>query len=721
MPGTSTSQQEFLNKLSELMEANLGNESFGVSELARELGMSRSNLHRKVNSILNISASQYIREFRLEKAKELLQETSLTVSEITYKVGFGSTSYFIKCFREHFGYTPGESENHNGTNEPSATSKQWFRPVKLDKSDFIVWSLVFIVLLNIFFIVIWPKIKSSEKLEKTIAVLPFRNNSPDSTNAYINGIMEAVLNNLVSIDELDVRSRTSVEQYRESNKSLSEIAKELGVNYIVEGSGQKNGNEILLTINLLDAKSDKSISSENYRREINEVNDYFDLQGDIAVNVSSAIQARLTPQEKVKIEKRPTENLAAYNLYLQGQEFQNLARNNALHGRVDVFSLVLQAKRFFEEAIKADSTFAFAYLQLGHIYINNLSSQWDIDLSESYIDSGFVMVQKALQYDKEIGLAFGLMANYYLHKGMFDEALKEWKKVDELSKDGLEWQRNVILLWRYMALGNHYETLKNFYLFKQRKPETRKITISTLSHVCNNWIALGYPKIAQMVSKEMLNLSNDSIIYYAWLYKSEINSGNFETSLRHIMKANQITDFNRDGLLYFRCINYFYLKDFKKAFDNYNLSVKKAIENYNVSAEEAGEIRIVHYDQVEPGYLLQLYDQQKANIYYQKLIQENLKEIKYNRPAAQSYDAHFCLACIYSALGQKEKAIDYLVQLKNRNINDVWLLTRLKHNPMLDNIRNEPEFAEVVKDVETKYQKEHERVGELLRKYGELQ
>ncbi len=82
MPDSSKAQQEFLNRLTELMEANLDNEQFGVSEMAGEMGMSRSNLHRKVNSLMNISAGQYIRRFRLQKAKKLLQETTFTASEI---------------------------------------------------------------------------------------------------------------------------------------------------------------------------------------------------------------------------------------------------------------------------------------------------------------------------------------------------------------------------------------------------------------------------------------------------------------------------------------------------------------------------------------------------------------------------------------------------------------------------------------------------------------
>jgi AraC-like DNA-binding protein/dienelactone hydrolase len=103
--------REFLQKLTSLVEANLANESFGPEKLAKEIGMSHSNLNRKLKSIANQNSSQFIREVRLKKAKELLLNENATVSEISYRVGFGSPTYFNKCFHEYFGYAPGEMRN----------------------------------------------------------------------------------------------------------------------------------------------------------------------------------------------------------------------------------------------------------------------------------------------------------------------------------------------------------------------------------------------------------------------------------------------------------------------------------------------------------------------------------------------------------------------------------------------------------------------------------
>ncbi len=106
MPNSRQAETDFIRQLTQLVENNISNEQFGVSELADAIGMSRSNLLRKVKKITNLSVSQFIRNVRLEHAKEMLSNTTHTVSEIAYKVGFGSPSYFIKCFGDLYGYPP---------------------------------------------------------------------------------------------------------------------------------------------------------------------------------------------------------------------------------------------------------------------------------------------------------------------------------------------------------------------------------------------------------------------------------------------------------------------------------------------------------------------------------------------------------------------------------------------------------------------------------------
>ena len=115
--------QKFTEEAKAIVLEHLSDEHFGVSELANAMYMSRSSLLRKCKKQTQLSASQFIRQIRLEEAMELLQDSDLTVSEVSYRVGFGSASYFIKCFREHYGYPPGEVGNHSTEEEEKNSLK----------------------------------------------------------------------------------------------------------------------------------------------------------------------------------------------------------------------------------------------------------------------------------------------------------------------------------------------------------------------------------------------------------------------------------------------------------------------------------------------------------------------------------------------------------------------------------------------------------------------
>jgi transcriptional regulator GlxA family with amidase domain len=113
MNANNGNDKAFLNRLISIVEANLNNEQFGVSELAERMRLNRSYVHRKLKSITNKSVSEFIREIRLQKAKELLEQGTDNISEVAYSVGFSSPSYFSKCFHDFYGYSPGEVKKNN--------------------------------------------------------------------------------------------------------------------------------------------------------------------------------------------------------------------------------------------------------------------------------------------------------------------------------------------------------------------------------------------------------------------------------------------------------------------------------------------------------------------------------------------------------------------------------------------------------------------------------
>ena len=148
--------------------------------------------------------------------------------------------------------------------------------------------------------------------------------------------MEAVLNNLQKLEGLRVVSRTSVERYRNRSKNISEISEELGVNYILEGSGQKVGDRILLTVQLIEAPKDSHLWSEQYNRQ---VTDIFELQAEIAKVIAEEIEVIITPAEVERIERIPTEDIEAYDLYLKGFDLTLVKSDESLREAIKYFKL----------------------------------------------------------------------------------------------------------------------------------------------------------------------------------------------------------------------------------------------------------------------------------------------------------------------------------------------------------------------------------------------
>jgi hypothetical protein len=162
------------------------------------------------------------------------------------------------------------------------------------------------------------------------------------------------------------------------------------VNYILEGSGQKVGDNIRIRLQLIETASGNHLWSKPYEKEVNDKT-IFDIQEEMALSVADELGAILTPDEKTRITKKPTQNPAAYNYYLRGIEYKKL------HSSSWNWDELYKAKHNFELAIKLDTTFAEAYVQLASIYLNNLG-RGEL-YKPQYLDSGLMMTNKVLLFD----------------------------------------------------------------------------------------------------------------------------------------------------------------------------------------------------------------------------------------------------------------------------------------------------------------------------------
>src|SRR6059058_5690076 len=202
-----------------------------------------------------------------------------------------------------------------------------------------------------------PRIASARKIDKSIAVLPFESLSGDKENAYFaDGVQDDVLTNLSKIGDLKVISRTSVMPYRGKGSNVREIGKALGVGAILEGSVRRMGNRVRVNVQLINADTDEHMWAEDYDRDLTDV---FAIQTDLAQKITSALQAKLSPSEKARIDRRPTQNPDAYLLFVQAHDYAT---------RPDMFrEASFKAEQLFEQAIKLDPNFAAAFAGLSKV------------------------------------------------------------------------------------------------------------------------------------------------------------------------------------------------------------------------------------------------------------------------------------------------------------------------------------------------------------------
>jgi TolB-like protein len=189
----------------------------------------------------------------------------------------------------------------------------------------------------------------ARKLDKSIAVLPFENLSDDKENAFFaDGMQDDILTNLSKIGELKVISRTSVMGYRGKTANVREIGKQLGVSNILEGSVRRSGNKVRVNVQLIDANSDEHIWASDYDRDVTDV---FAIQTDLAQKITDALQAKLSPAEKSRMERKPTENGEAYLAFVQAHNLQDAMED---------LEKLKQSEQLYERAIQLDPMFALA-------------------------------------------------------------------------------------------------------------------------------------------------------------------------------------------------------------------------------------------------------------------------------------------------------------------------------------------------------------------------
>jgi TolB-like protein/Tfp pilus assembly protein PilF/predicted Ser/Thr protein kinase len=252
-------------------------------------------------------------------------------------------------------------------------------------------------------------------VEKSIAVLPFENLSTDKENAFFtDGIHQEILTNLARVKDLKVISRTSVMQFKDGQRNLTEIGKALGVATILEGSVQRSGNQVRVTAQLIDAHTDEHLWAGSFDRDLTDV---FAIQSAIADEIVKSLQANLSPGERARMERKPTTNTAAYDAYLQGRGYrsrQSLRPEN-----------LTKAAEAFQRAVELDPKFALAFANLS--WVHSQLYWGGTDLSQSRLNVAKEAVDEALRLEPDLPEAH-LSLGYYYYRGYrdYERALAEF-------------------------------------------------------------------------------------------------------------------------------------------------------------------------------------------------------------------------------------------------------------------------------------------------------
>ena len=525
------------------------------------------------------------------------------------------------------------------------------------------------------------------ELEKSIAVLPFINDSPEEEGMYfLNGSMESILDNLSRIQDLRVVSRTSVEQYRNNPKPIQEIAQEMNVAYILEGSGLKHGDQIRLTLQLIDADHDTHVWSNSYDRNDQEV---FDLYSEVAQRVASEIEAIITPEEKQRIDKIPTSSTTAFDLYRKAEEVSGVQRRELLY-----------------LALEYDSTFVYPYIELGWIYLNRYT--FNPQQFPDLLDSASRMSRKALQVDPQSANAHSFSGFIKRREGKFDEALQSFDRALQLNPNLAQAYSGKG--WIFFGEMDYVNALENFYQesLRDRTPSTLGDIYEAIGFVLAN---AGMKELAILNFKKATEYTGDSIWFYVKKAQCEFYAGYYTDAIKTASQSFQKT---------------LMTGPIEPPMHIYGTAVLGLSHMYSNQYTEANTYfnRYVEFGD-SMGWSFPYHKMEMAFIFRENGHEERAREfidqqITYSeRWISESHnfinDELYHLAMAYMLKGDHKNALLYLDQLSQKDgLNAIAAM--IPENPIFSGLKDNPEFIEICDRIRTRYRAEQERVRQWLAK-----
>lgn len=773
-----------------IIEDNIGNENFSVSYLAKEVGLSRSTLHRKLIRLTGKSATGLITEIRLARAIELIENDVVTISEVAYIVGFTSPSYFNKVFKKAYNVSPGELRKNNSSRRAHQTLSREHgiqdspRPkrsrfyaivgtkllmvfivaaaaaltawelidlislnlglpeqtvnimivllcVGIIISIFLSWlydlqndvglsrpslrlrnpelvviskrrkittyiSIVFIVaLLTMNLIQNGIEVKAMDLREKSIAVLPFHNDSPEQDNEHtIRGMMESITTSLSKIEELKVKPRYAVEQFRDTSLPIPELAEYLNVNYLLMGSVQKYGDQVRLTLRLID-KNGRQIWSDQFVSMITQEEDNFELQSKIAMQVASELHANLTPEEIQILDRFPTINVKALGLYRQGREEHTKFRidNNDMEA-------LRKATAFYRSALEEDSSYGQAYSGLAMAIHNSFwTVNWrnrEFSETEKRLcrDTIMHLANKAINCDPYLEEAFLVKGNYYHDTRDFDRALQEYEHALQINPNcsrAYNAKSDIMFFQKNNWISGLHNKMKAIEL------EGGDMQVKLLSELGDLYEMMGFSDNAEDVYRHTLFMTADTATYYFDMGGVAFCKQNWTERISWFKKSLELDpDQNHPHIAISE--SYRILGNIDSACYYAFLLLEKGIVY-----EKAGDIELTL------GMALRDKGQNEKAVEMIDRLEEYLKSLLVFDVGRRDLYL-LMLTEVYCFKNQQGEAMGYLRQIDRHTLKPLWWIILLEDYPQYETIRMDPDYQLILNTLKNTWQKEHDKV-----------
>ncbi|HEX4707878.1 MAG TPA: tetratricopeptide repeat protein, partial [Candidatus Udaeobacter sp.] len=346
---------------------------------------------------------------------------------------------------------------------------------------------------------VWKSGLISRPTTKGIAVLPFENLSHDPDYAYFaDGIQEEILTRLASIADLKVISRTSTQRYGSKPKNLPEIAKQLGVANILEGSVQKSADQVRVNVQLVNAQTDSHLWAETYDRKLTDI---FSVESEVAKRIAESLQAKLTGREEQVIAAKPTDNLEAYDAYLRGLAYSLTAAN--------IPADFLNAQKYLREAVRLDPKFAMSWALLSIVEARGYISLY-LQPTVALREEAKQAAENALTLQPNLGEAVLAKGQYhYACLKDYDTAVRYFEQARQFLPNSGRIPESLALVTRRQGKWDRSE----HYFDEAERLDPRNIRLLTQHAI--SYIALRRFHEALRKLDEVLNIAPDDVVTLA--------------------------------------------------------------------------------------------------------------------------------------------------------------------------------------------------------------